>query len=553
MKPLFVFDTEDDSKGNVLIINAYDGKEHTTFYHASAFRDWLKALKPKAHFWAVNLEYDMVNIFKDDFDDFPKKIHFGKSRLVSFMYRAHLFYDTWNHWKASVKTMSGIVGGKKLPLIQDNQKALLARCREDCRITWNFVNEMTKRTVKLVSKLRSTAPSTALLAFQESSGFKYRYLPLEHTEYIKEAYFGGRSECFRIGSIDAMTPERIFYVDINSMYPSVMIEPFPYPYFYSSKPNLARCGVTRCSVLSRGRFPVLPVRYNGKLVFPQGKFTGTWTNEELNYALLNGTEILKVHSGIHYHEMIDPFSAFINHIYAERCKTDDKLMRDVYKLMMNSLYGKFGQGRERRKMTRLDEYYRNPEKFDATRIKGLYCFDSKFLIYTEIADEYPKNTVMIWASLITSRARIKLHRLIMEIYLKGGEILYCDTDSCLFKGLPGMVVSSAKLGEFKIEHEFSRLHIKLPKVYRGYMDEKIIVERVKGVPRRVQSTAFDTGRAVYEKPNRFMESMRRGLSMNKWVHTSKEIRGRYDKGKVSRTGEITPLYLDIDQLATKGL
>jgi len=41
------------------------------------------------------------------------------------------------------------------------------------------------------------------------------------SEFEREAYFGGRVECFRLGNF---TDEFFYNIDVNSMFPSVMKE-----------------------------------------------------------------------------------------------------------------------------------------------------------------------------------------------------------------------------------------------------------------------------------------------------------------------------------------
>lgn len=548
-RPILTFDTEDDSKGRVQLLNLYDGKKHETLYLPEAMRHYLRDLRPKGLIWAVNLEYDAINLFKDDFGEFPRQIWFGKSKLISFMYKGHLFYDTLNHWKISVEEMTRIVGGTKEKLDVNDIRALTRRCRSDCEITHKFVSEMMKRYGMLEAKVKSTLPSTSLELYKsEFSRLKFQGVDTADTDFIKSSYCGGRTECFFIGTMFAPkdSPKRIFYVDINSMYPSVMLYDFPQPFVYDATPDLDRLGVTEATVKSDLPIPVLPLRREGKLIFPNGVFRGVWTNAELNYAVECGVRVLKIHRGISFPYTIKPFEDFVTTLYEKRKRSDDELMRQTFKLFMNSLYGKFGQGKERKKVIPYEKYLENPDKFKAESMKGAFLFDDKLLIYTEVADEYPKNTVMVWASYVTAYARIKLHRLIMSIQDGGGIPLYCDTDSVMFYGARELVQDSKELGAFKIEHELDGVNIKLPKFYRAWRQDEIVIERAKGVPRRVQREFFENNQATFDKPNKLFESFRRGLSPNKWEKTTKKLRGVYTKGVVKADGFITPLTLKLD-------
>lgn len=542
-REIVTFDTEDDSKGNVKLLNFYDGREHKTFYHPLGAREWLKGLKEPNLVWCVNLEYDMMNLFKDDLDTFPKRIWFGKSRLISFMFGKQLFYDTLNHWKISVAEMGKVVGEEKLPLDLTDTEKLLARCKSDCRITRKFIVEMLKRYDKLGARPKSTLPSSSLDLFvNRFNRMNYEEIPTEDNDFVKRGYFGGRTECHYLGKIDCHKNEveKIVYVDINSMYPSVMLYDFPYPFNPENRVDLDAFGVTEAIVEVNQDVPVLPIKHNGKLVFPNGRLQGVWTNAEIQYAQkVGGVKIKKLIRGLVYPCSLKPFDSFITELWDARKNTDDKLMRDTYKLFSNSLYGKFGQGRERRKVIPFSKYLENPEKYPSKSTP--FIFDDRLVVLNEEADKYPKNSVLIWAAYVTSYARIKLHSLMLSIKEKGARLLYCDTDSVMFLGNPRLVESSKELGEFKIEHVLDAVDIKLPKFYRAFKEHEIVIERVKGVPRRVAKEFFDHNEATFEKPNKFFESMRRGVKMNEWKPVTKSLRSQYDKGVVGKDGFVRPL------------
>lgn len=538
---LATFDTEDDSKGNVLFLDLFDGENHASFVNAEDMRNHLKSVKQSMMIWAVNLEYDLINLFFDDLESFPKRIWFGKSRLMCFMFGNHLFYDTTNHWKISVEKMGKIVGLAKTSLDQTSKESIETRCKTDTEITWRFVNEMNARYKKIGARAKSTVPSTTLNLFRFSyNKLKFLVPDKEQTEFTKQAYFGGRTECFFIGHFKS--PGKIFYVDVNSMYSFVMMQDYPHPYYYKKGVDLNSFGVTECEVESNLRFPVLPLRHEGKLVFPNGRFRGVWANCELNYAQKKGVKILKTHKGYYFPYSMTPFRAFVKEIYEKRKQTNDPLMRDTYKLVLNSLYGKFGQGRERKKVIPLREYLDNYSKFTAKNLKGSYIYQDKFFIYTEESEEFSNNTIMIWACYVTARARIKLHGHIEDVHKAGGVPLYCDTDSIIYEG-DRAPDSSDELGGLKVECELDGLEIKLPKMYRAYRNEEIILERVKGVPRRHQREFFDKGEVTFMRPNKLMESMRRGIKPNFWAVKKRRLLSGYNKGIVTKTGFVVPLTL----------
>jgi hypothetical protein len=128
------------------------------------------------------------------------------------------------------------------------------------------------------------------------------------------------------------------------MYPSVMLSEYPYPFEYSLKSNLDKYGVTDCLLEYKGKLPILPYRTKeGKLIFARGRVRGVWDNTEINFSLNNGYRILKVFGGITYKYSCYPFKDFITDIYDLRQQSASEYKKIIYKLIMNSLYGKFGQ------------------------------------------------------------------------------------------------------------------------------------------------------------------------------------------------------------------
>ncbi|GAI55798.1 unnamed protein product, partial [marine sediment metagenome] len=113
----------------------------------------------------------------------------------------------------------------------------------------------------------------------------HRYPDVMEAE--RAAYHGGRTEAFFLGKVPA---DKVYYLDINSMYPSVMVEN-PYPIRLLStirKPTLK--GIAKLSrdyeVMVKGRWnikePVLPLMQE-RLTFPIGRFSSTITGPEYRY------------------------------------------------------------------------------------------------------------------------------------------------------------------------------------------------------------------------------------------------------------------------------
>lgn len=91
--------------------------------------------------------------------------------------------------------------------------------------------------------------------------------------------------------------------------------------------------------------PFLPYKDKNKtLLFSIGKFVGVYYKEEFLYARDLGYKIYPLR-GYLFEKKSSPFDHFVTTIYEKRQeakKEDNKAMDFSYKLLMNSLYGKFG-------------------------------------------------------------------------------------------------------------------------------------------------------------------------------------------------------------------
>ncbi|KAF6176825.1 hypothetical protein GIB67_026512 [Kingdonia uniflora] len=91
--------------------------------------------------------------------------------------------------------------------------------------------------------------------------------------------------------------------------------------------------------------PFLPIRdKNGTLLFPKGKFAGVYLSDELRYAQKLGYKIFPL-KGYSFEKKLTPFKNFIFEVYESRLKaqkSSDDTMSYGYKMLMNSLYGRFG-------------------------------------------------------------------------------------------------------------------------------------------------------------------------------------------------------------------
>jgi len=221
MKDFWVFDTE-DKDGEVTMLIFYNGYRYEVFYSCIEAIEFVKTLD-KSDMWAVNLEYDMINMFGVENLIMSVDLLFSDSGLLLGKFAKIRFIDTLNHWKIGVKMMGETIGLKKLELDPES----VEYCKRDCEITYKFVFYMLTEYEKLGIEPRITIGSTALSYFMKKYNFvKSSIIKESRLEYFRKFYHGGRTECFRIGIVK----DKIHCIDINSMYPACMTNQLPNPF-----------------------------------------------------------------------------------------------------------------------------------------------------------------------------------------------------------------------------------------------------------------------------------------------------------------------------------
>lgn len=277
-------------------------------------------------------------------------------------------------------------------------------------------------------------------------------VPPDHAEKIARlSYTGGRCEIFRWDEAP------VNKYDVNSLYPWAMRGPVPVEYLYSSKDLPDNDDKVIGFYDARVEYPdlhipALPMRFD-KLFFPTGKMHGFFTSMELRQAIADGAAVTIEQGRIFQSEPI--LAEYVDELYKRKLdaeKSGDPARRYISKLLSNSLYGKFGEVREKRSHTtdpgtvRLHgdppPGMRAPQ---AERFFGpeLWPIDNTGMCFY-FSESRSLHILPSIASAITSRAR--LHTL--DYLRKAGEVWYTDTDSVF---TTSEIPVSDRLGDMKLE------------------------------------------------------------------------------------------------------
>jgi len=370
----------------------------------------------------------------------------------------------------------------------------------------------------------------------------------EVLELEREGYFGGRTECFRLGEIGGGP---FVSLDVNSMYPYVMRHHL-YPYEmieYNRHFDLSwlRNALRTFGVIARVTLrtdePAYAVRRDKKTLFPVGEFETVLCTEGLRYALEHG-HIIALHDNAVY-RMADLFSAYVDYLHPlrTRYKTEgNEVMAGLCKLIENSLYGKFAQKRyvtEEYLSTTGREYYKEESiVLETGRMVLEYKLLNKIIIRME--EEEVRDSSPAITAHITENARMLLWSIIRDIGTD--RVLYCDTDSVKIRtaDLPHVRwrIHDSDLGALKIEARMNRLYIGGNKFYMTDDDRHI-----KGIPKSAVEVAPGVWEyEVFDSQDRHLRSER----ITGFLVTSgrRQVTRAYDKGVVDTDGGISPYVYD---------
>jgi len=444
-------------------------------------KEFLRSDALKDYFiFATNLDFDFFGVFGVDASE---EIHpiFSGSRLISikvmpFGCNERVFLDTLNFLPVSVEQLGKIIGIPKMekpkwlghkPKNKKEYEYLKKYNINDSIITYTFAKYMHDGLFEKHIQMNQTIASTSLWAYLKIFMDRVFYTPpLNILEYTRKAYYGGRTEVFTTGKIK----EDLYLYDVNSLYPFSMKNEFPdtetiQKITHNTDINLIRKyqGVSYVRVKAPYmKYPILPFRDEEKrLIFPYGTWNGFYTHNEINYAIDNGYDITPI-SSLYYEKTFRPFDSFVDTFYNLR-KTDPK-NSTIYKLILNSLYGKWGQSWD-------DKFVFKP----MTKIKRLpdnFITEKNGWVILKEKGQIPYFANPIFSVYTTAYGRILLHKLITE-----SDALYCDTDSVITRK---KLIDSPELGHVKLEQSIKKTILVKPKLYMYETTDNKIKIKTKG-------------------------------------------------------------------------
>ena len=295
---------------------------------------------------------------------------------------------------------------------------------------------------------------------------------------IRNAYYGGNVNVL-INKMD-----KGFYYDMNSQYPYAMLKDMPI-----GNPTLSNdtdlnnyfgfvYGEITAPDYNRLRVPYIQMRddKSDEVVCPRGRFTRMIFSEEIKEALKDGYTI-KVKYGYKFERGKNLFKEYVDTIYHIKKNTKDPVEKALSKLLLNSLYGKFGMKDITSNMKILSHNEANKITKDYNYSIFAELAEDKVLIkyssklpeplrnLIKDKDNQDKNLKNSLASVsrtrgvpsavqisaaISAYARISINKF---KNIPGNPCIMSDTDSVvLSKPIPNIFVGK-DLGQMKLEHQ----------------------------------------------------------------------------------------------------
>lgn len=363
--------------------------------------------------------------------------------------------DSMNFFKMSLKRLGEIIGHKKMEMPKETSsiEEIKKYCENDVIIlekAWKYLKESLNKlgyvpkNLMTISKLGYNLLQFVCSKTPYKNHTQYSFLwkegsirfPTKEEDFIKMACRGGRLERFSLQDGVQIGNK----IDINSCYPYVCVNnPFPDPKTekvieYPNEKDLNKIGCSEVTIKSPCIYVgYLPITYNKRRIYPNSTIMrAVWTNHEIKYAIEKlGYELIEMHKSVVYEEMpFNFFKTFYEKLYKIKTNNRDN-MAQIVKMIMNSTTGKFIQ-KNKRKMKKVTTR-NNLRSFMAQgyKFKTDIPNTDKIIMEKEYEEKLSKNAHPIIYAHITAYARTYLYENLIKI--KPTDLLYCATDSILFK------------------------------------------------------------------------------------------------------------------------
>lgn len=331
-------------------------------------------------------------------------------------------------------------GGKQdsTKLFYAELEELIPYCIMDCEILYDAIQGLAQVLADLGGELAPTIASCALKLFRRKYLAKTLRTDKNWNRRLRPAYVASRVEVFRKHG------KNLYQWDINSSFPYSMT--FAQPgekgritsRLPTSEQTLFFADVT--VTIPERYVPPLPYRIAGRVYFPTGTWRQWYADVDVRLAEQCG-RIEKVHKVVTYDANYD-LRSYVEDIYQLRLNTKKPFEKDVFKLLLNALYGKFGE-----RSLKESIFVNSPEEADL-RARGAVEMSPGILRLQEEVDVKHEHVCM--SARITALSRKWIFQYLEGCVEAGTHPYYTDTD-CVVTEMPIVKNMGNELGQVKLE------------------------------------------------------------------------------------------------------
>jgi hypothetical protein len=408
----------------------------------------------------------------------------------------------------------------------------------------------------------------------EENRLEYYISAMGPLNTILASYFGGRTELFR---------RKVAYdgssYDINSLYPYTFDMPYPtnavhnpirpvevtsdeklqyYLDEYEGFIDARRKGYVH---EHNSNIPILPTRdKNFRTCFFTGIKKGVFVFPEIRYARDLYRVDIEYPIDVYLFHRGDFFNDYGKKLYDWRLqfKAENSPIQLPIKILLNSLYGKFGQKYLQRSIKFLSlgevkefDLGRPIESFLRNQSEVLEIREMQDIVVIYYMNMAPRMFMLPHiSSTTTSYGRIELHK---GLEANQDSLLYCDTDSMWLEDKPkGIDLSDTRLGAWKQEHTFSEAAFLALKFY-AYEEDSTLKVRIKGVSKfMINDAKFTSAQDFFARSishnfveraryNTIRKSIREHQGFLSASERTKQLTGIYTKREVTPDGQTRPI------------
>jgi hypothetical protein len=476
-KPIYVADLETDPFEHGLLVEAfvcgfYDGKNFVYFWGDNwlqEFCNYISTLSPGIIYFHNGGKFDffhMMEIFEG-----KAMIINGRFVKIASIYK-HEFRDSYSIMPFALKNY------KKTEIDYNKMKRhrrekwkneIIEYLKDDCVYLYELCSAFAE-TFAEDGKIPVTIGSAAMRELKKVHDFDN--LTEQQDKLIRGTYYiGGRVQCFEQGIIKS----NLKVYDVNQMYPFTMSEykhPIGRPTGKGTKITRDTCFITAEGV-NYGAFPVRTKKNGISFLKRDGVFSMSiheW-RVAIRYGLFEPKRIIET---IDF-ENRGTFKKFVNKF--SNLRNQAKIDGDVtnalfYKYVCNTPYGKFAQNSENYFDYKIHATGKQvSEKWTPTHVEN-----AALTIWRKPSSRISRYNVATAAS-ITGASR----SILLEAISKAERPVYCDTDSIICEGAPGLELDNNKLGAWKFEGEGDTIAIAMKKLYALFSNGECIKQANKGV------------------------------------------------------------------------